>query len=230
MRNILVVDDNESDLLIAKFLIEKKGYNPILTRSAFEALEQLDKQKTDFVVADWQMPQLSGMEFLKRVRGNPKTQKLPVMIMSGRNDVRDIRIAISNGASDYIIKPLDPQIFESKIARVIEAKMDWYEYAVPADHTNNSCKFVLDGRITAISEMGIEFESFANIPAQTDLILQLDLLKELNIPSVNVRVLKSVLKEKMYRVKASFVGLREGELQRIRVFCKTLMPKKAEDL
>ena len=130
----------------------------------------------------------------------------------------------------HIIKPLDPQIFESKIARVIEAKMDWYEYAVPTDHASNSCKFVLDGKITAISEMGIEFESFANIPAQTDLILQLDLLKELNIPSVNVRVLKSALKDKMYRVKASFVGLREGELQRIRVFCKTLMPKKAEDL
>lgn len=222
MKNILVIDDNPSDLTIVKFVLEKAKFHAILLSNPLEAFDFLANHHIDMIVLDWQMPQMSGMEFLKRLRRDNRYKALPIMIMSGRNEAKDVKMAIQTGATDYVIKPIDPLIMESKLTRLLGGLDTWSYFKLNPDDEKSKGMILMTVSLTGLAETGCNFKSNAIFKVGQSIDVKLRLLEELGIISLPLRILSVNTDGKEPVYQAAFVGLKEGDLQKIRVFCRTL--------
>lgn len=116
---ILIVDDSPAMILIMKKTLDLVGYRDIVTaengRKAIEVLNQ-DPSITA-ILADWNMPEMTGIELLQAVRAEEKFKKIPFIMVTSRRVKEDILHALTLGANDYIAKPFDAENIKSKLAR-----------------------------------------------------------------------------------------------------------------
>jgi two-component system chemotaxis response regulator CheY len=84
-----------------------------------EALRILGEQRIDLVLLDWNMPELSGLDFLKRVRGQEAFKNLPIIMITSESARYNVVEALKNGATDYIVKPVNEKIFIEKLSKVL---------------------------------------------------------------------------------------------------------------
>ncbi len=103
---ILAVDDEPLNLMILKELFEDE-HDITLAESGEEAMEQLEKAIPDVVLLDVMMPGIDGIEVCKRIRANPKLEKVKVVMVSGKAMESDIQLGLEAGADHYISKPFD---------------------------------------------------------------------------------------------------------------------------
>ena len=116
---ILVVDDYAAFVETLVFALTEKGFE---TRTACEgarALEILDSEPIDVVLLDVMMPDLDGLEVCQRIRRNPKTAKLPIIMLSARTQVADRLKGFDSGADYYIPKPADPREIIARIKALV---------------------------------------------------------------------------------------------------------------
>lgn len=113
MFKILVVEDdiNLSDSI--KIFLTKKGFNVYCSYSAKYALMELDKYQVDLIITDIMMPNMNGIEFIKEVRA--MGIKVPVLIISAKNEFIDKEAGFKSGADDYMVKPIDLNEMELRI-------------------------------------------------------------------------------------------------------------------
>ncbi len=105
MTTVLVVEDTRSELeLISKYLRDS-GYNVILATDAKEALNKVVQQKPDAVVTDVVMPGMSGFELCRKLKKNPDTEQLPIIICSSKDQEIDRLWGMKQGADVYVTKP-----------------------------------------------------------------------------------------------------------------------------
>src|SRR5919204_3246613 len=105
---ILVVDDVAQNVRLLEAVLSSSGYGVIPASSGQEALEKVRSEPPDLVLLDIQMPEMSGYEVCRRIRADPATQFLPVvMVTSSEGEVRVS--AIEAEADDFITKPFDQQ-------------------------------------------------------------------------------------------------------------------------
>ena len=90
--------------------------------SALAQLEAASAQNLPFglLITDWNMPNMKGIDLLKRVRSNPKFSKMPVMFVTAETTMAQVKEAIEAGATYYIVKPFSPDIFIEKLGKVHE--------------------------------------------------------------------------------------------------------------
>ena len=105
--NILVVDDNEQNLELLQAYLEDIQCRTIPARDGIEALEIIKKSKPDLVLLDVMMPKMSGFEVCRRIKNNPETADLPVIMVTALNELRDIERAIESGTDDFLSKPVN---------------------------------------------------------------------------------------------------------------------------
>ncbi len=117
---VLVVDDDGSSRLLARTVLEKRGYSVVEAEDGVEALDRLrSDQPVALVVADLNMPQMDGLELLWEMRGTPDWSHIPVIVLTGETDeVLETRL-IEEGADDYVCKPLDPRLFLARVGATI---------------------------------------------------------------------------------------------------------------
>lgn len=120
----LVVDDSQQIVnIVSKMLKERLKFGRVIgLTDGKEALQVLKEEHIDWVISDWEMPDVSGMELLKLVRNNPKTTDIPFIIMSSRADKESLVEAVTAGVSDYISKPFSPATLDEKLRRFIHIK------------------------------------------------------------------------------------------------------------
>ena len=104
---ILVVDDEKNIRRTLRMVLEGSGFNTIEASSAEECLEQLDSNEVDLVILDVRLPKMSGIEALAKIRDEPETRRLPVLMVSGHASVAEAVQAVQLGATDFFEKPLD---------------------------------------------------------------------------------------------------------------------------
>jgi DNA-binding response OmpR family regulator len=109
VKRILIVDDDPGIVNLLRLLLEERGYEIFIARDGREALELLETQQVELILADVAMPHLNGYELCQRVKNSPNPQLVltPVILMSGRTLDSDIRYGKSLGADDYLAKPFD---------------------------------------------------------------------------------------------------------------------------
>jgi len=104
---ILVVDDEQDTLDLTEAILAAKGYQVLLARSAAEAFEHVTA-RPDLILLDVMMPQTSGLEVLARLRETPALARIPVILLTARQQDRDIVDGYRDGADYYITKPCTP--------------------------------------------------------------------------------------------------------------------------
>ncbi|MDR2758623.1 MAG: response regulator [Spirochaetaceae bacterium] len=121
MKTILVVDDSRIMRNIVKntFSIMKIPCQYVEASNGREALQLMRDQKIDLVLLDWNMPQLSGIEFLKTIRAKEEYKNLPVIMVTSEAARYNVIEALKSGATDYIIKPVSEKNFKEKLSKII---------------------------------------------------------------------------------------------------------------
>ncbi|HLD94550.1 MAG TPA: response regulator [Anaerolineales bacterium] len=114
-QKILVVDDDLDTLKLVGSTLEKQGYIIIAAQNGFEALEKASEHLPDLILLDIMMPKMDGYEVTRRIRSNPDTATIPIILFTAKGQVADKVIGLEAGADEYLTKPTHPA---EMIARV----------------------------------------------------------------------------------------------------------------
>jgi two-component system chemotaxis response regulator CheY len=115
----LVVDDSLTMRRIIINALQRIGYNDTVEASdGKEALEKFDGS-IGFVITDWNMPTMSGVEFARAVRANSVGASVPILMVTTRGAREDIVAAVEAGVNNYILKPFTPSVLKEKIDRLL---------------------------------------------------------------------------------------------------------------
>jgi type II secretory ATPase GspE/PulE/Tfp pilus assembly ATPase PilB-like protein/ActR/RegA family two-component response regulator len=112
---ILLVEDEDSLRRVIKDLLEREGYVICEARDGAEAMEQVDRHNPDLVLLDLNLPNVDGYTVLQRLRGHPRTEHLPVIILSARGDEENEVKVLRLGATDFLAKPFRPKALAARL-------------------------------------------------------------------------------------------------------------------
>ena len=116
--SIMVVDDDPLiGGMISRYLDEKSGFTVHYFENPVVALKKSAKLKPDMIILDWAMPDLSGLQFLLRLRRTKKTQDTPVFMLTGKRQCGDFETACEAGVDGYLTKPIDFNTLNNRIVR-----------------------------------------------------------------------------------------------------------------
>lgn len=156
---ILVVDDDYANLQAMVSLLSLEGYSMVAVHRGQLALDELTR-RSDFllVLLDIAMPDMTGYEVLEQIRGTYSLFELPVLMLTARNKAAEIRLAMENGANDYVEKPFEAEELLARIRSLIQLK------AAVAEARNNEIAFLraqinphfLYNALNAIAELCVD--------------------------------------------------------------------------
>jgi two-component system chemotaxis response regulator CheY len=118
MKSCLIVDDSRVVRKVARRILEDIGFACEEAEDGQKACEACEASMPDMVLLDWNMPVMNGLEFLQALRAMPGGDQPKVIFCTTENDMSHIQQAIQAGANEYIMKPFDNEIIESKLAQV----------------------------------------------------------------------------------------------------------------
>jgi len=102
---VLIVDDESFIINLLKNGLTENGFDVITAVNGFEGLIAVEEKNPDVVITDIMMPRLTGLEFLKALKNNPATSKVPVFLISAMDQADMVQQGLDLGATDYITKP-----------------------------------------------------------------------------------------------------------------------------
>lgn len=119
-KRILVVEDNQIQLVVCTTQLKELGFEKIsIAKNGVRAYAILEKGLIDLVLSDLEMPEMDGLELLKKVKENPSLQNIPFIILSARDDEKIYEEIKSLGADDFIVKPGTAEVFTEKLSKLI---------------------------------------------------------------------------------------------------------------
>ncbi len=119
MKKILVVEDNETNMYLINFILEKNGYEVIQAKTGEEGVELAIKEKPDLILMDIQLPGIDGLEATKRIRKSKANSKIPIIAITSYAMVGDRAKALAAGCTGYIQKPINPDTFLAEIKKYL---------------------------------------------------------------------------------------------------------------
>ncbi len=119
MKKILIADDRSEVVELVKVTLEGEGYQTIDASDGREALEKIGKEKPDLILLDIIMPRMDGFEVLSKVKKDPKTKDIPVIMLTAKGQKIDKEKGGRLGAQGYIIKPFSPSALLKKIEEIL---------------------------------------------------------------------------------------------------------------
>ena len=162
---ILLVDDQPTNLDVLCRLLELEGYDVLLAPTGQVALNSATRVIPDLILLDVTMPEMDGYEVCRRLKENPKTEKIPVIFITGRDLKEDIVAGFEAGGVDYITKPIQEEevlvrvrthVRMNKMAGELAAKNKELEEKNKALEEGIAQRRVLKGQLTMISDREIE--------------------------------------------------------------------------
>jgi len=105
---VLVVDDEDMTRQMIVMLLTMDGHQSVEAENGVEALEQVAKHHPDAIILDVMMPEMDGITMCKKLRANPATASIPVLMLSGRSQINAEQEGLEAGANAYMKKPMDP--------------------------------------------------------------------------------------------------------------------------
>jgi len=118
MKSCLIVDDSKVIRTVARRILEKLNFEIEEAPDGQAALEACRRRMPDAILLDWNMPVMNGIDFLRELRGNLEGGAGPIVVFcTTENDMKHIQEAMGAGANEYIMKPFDSEILETKFAQ-----------------------------------------------------------------------------------------------------------------
>jgi len=122
-QKILVVDDEEDILELLKFNLSREGYQVLCAVSGEQALRLVRPENPDLIVLDLMLPGIDGLEVTRRLKNDPDTKNIPIVMLTAKGEEADIVTGLELGADDYITKPFSPRILVARIRAVLRRKI-----------------------------------------------------------------------------------------------------------
>jgi len=125
MRNqprVLIVEDEPAIAELVAVNLRHNGFQPVWVMDALTAQKELDDVLPDVILLDWMLPGESGLSLARRWRGHPRTQQVPILMITARGDEPDRIAGLDAGADDYIVKPFSPRELLARIRAVLRRR------------------------------------------------------------------------------------------------------------
>jgi two-component system alkaline phosphatase synthesis response regulator PhoP len=119
---ILVAEDDNDILELVEYNLAKESYEVVTARSGQAALEKARSEEPDLIVMDLMLPGLDGFEVCKILKEDTRTQHIPIVILTVRDEESDIVAGLDLGADDYVTKPFSPRVLVARIRAVLRRK------------------------------------------------------------------------------------------------------------
>lgn len=119
---VLVIEDDELIRIELKRVLKLYGFKVYLAKDGPTGFELAQKKKPTFILLDWMMPEMDGLEVLSELKHNKNTEHIPVFMLTDRGKIADLDQAFEIEVDDYVIKPLDI----TELGRIIKAKWEKY--------------------------------------------------------------------------------------------------------
>lgn len=131
---VLIVEDDPSLVELLNYNLQSAGFDTIVETEGDGAIAAIEERPPDIVVLDWMIPSLSGIDVCRRVRATPESSKIPIIMLTARNEETDKILGLEAGADDYMVKPFSPKELIARIHAVLrrskpETGQERLEYA-----------------------------------------------------------------------------------------------------
>ena len=122
-KKILIVEDEADILQLVKMYVEKEGFRTLTASTGIQALKQIKEERPDLVVLDLMLPEMDGLEVCKKIRLQPDTAMLPILMLTAKAEESDTVIGLELGADDYVTKPFSPKALVARVKALLR-RMD----------------------------------------------------------------------------------------------------------
>jgi DNA-binding response OmpR family regulator len=218
MANILLIDDDKVIQISVSAALTNAGHTVAIAHNGHDGISMAGLELFDLIITDVNMPGgVSGFNLVSTLRKTDRYQSVPILVLSGRRDKKDIETALVAGANDYVIKPVDFDVFLNKIDTLLQEKYIQHKFADIL--VKKSATWKLDFEVKSVSQQSIYVLSPVKIPVNIKLHIESQLFNEIKIepPLLRVAACNDYLKEPgKYKLQLHFVGLTEEEMQKIR--------------
>ena len=141
---ILVVDDLAPNLHLLEVKLQAEYYDVVTARSGYEALDIAGKEKLDLILMDAMMPGMNGFEACEKLKQNPKTWHIPVIMVTALEETKDRIAGLEAGADDFITKPIDDFNLMARVKSLLRLKMVTDQLLSHTGHTKGNSRPLLE--------------------------------------------------------------------------------------
>jgi two-component system alkaline phosphatase synthesis response regulator PhoP len=119
---VLVVDDNVQNLELIQAYLEELDVNTVAAYDGQQAIEAVREKEPDLILLDVMMPKMSGFEVCKRLKKDPKTSDIPIIMVTALNELGDIERGIDSGTDDFLTKPVNKWELVTRVKTMLKLK------------------------------------------------------------------------------------------------------------
>ena len=119
---LLIIEDNDQNLYLMRFLLEKSGFSVIDSANGPDGIEMAAAERPRAILLDIQLPGMDGYEIAARLKGLPETASIPIMAVTSYAMAGDRERILAAGADGYMEKPIDPDTFVGEISRFLNGE------------------------------------------------------------------------------------------------------------
>jgi two-component system phosphate regulon response regulator PhoB len=116
---VLIVEDEGDIADLIEFHLKREGYPTRVVGSGAEALRRVAREKPALILLDLMMPEIDGLEVCRRLKREPETREIPIIMVTARGEESDIVVGLELGADDYITKPFSPRVLMARVKTVL---------------------------------------------------------------------------------------------------------------
>lgn len=220
---------------MANALLSHAQYEVVCCENALDALEHIRRQFFDVVITDANMRPHSGFDLIRSLKLVPNYDLVPVAMLTGRREKKDVERALSVGAQEYFVKPLDPHHFLKKVGEMVTISEEHQRAARFAQIKMEevaTCQLPLV--IIGLTEKGVLIDSDHSLHLGSTISLDCELFGRIGIPKTVFRVTScsNGLVPGTFEIRASFEDLPEREMAKVRQYvqAQTLLKKRNQNV
>jgi len=118
-KKILIIEDDPSALRLIQYTLEQEGYQVLAATNGLAGIRKAQNEELDLIVLDIMLPGIDGFEICHRLRAEPQTAQLPILMLSAKAQEVDKATGLKVGANDYITKPADPSEIINRVRTLL---------------------------------------------------------------------------------------------------------------
>lgn len=121
--SVLIIEDEEDIQELVNYSLSKEGYQTTAVTSGEEGLRSAKSKQPNLIVLDLMLPGMDGLEICRLLKNDPKTQHIPIVMLTAKGEESDVVTGLELGADDYITKPFSPKVLVARIRTILRRKV-----------------------------------------------------------------------------------------------------------
>jgi DNA-binding response OmpR family regulator len=118
-KKVLVVDDEKDIVELVAYNLGRNGYDTVVAHNGNEAIEMATKETPNLIILDLMLPGIDGTEVARRLKADPHTAKIPILMLTAKGEETDVVVGLTLGADDYVTKPFSMKVLLARVTTVL---------------------------------------------------------------------------------------------------------------